>query len=57
MRIDYTNGHYEGEVNSKEEHHGRGKFVYNSGDKYIGEYRNNKMCGRGTYYCPKCQKM
>lgn len=50
MRIDYTNGYYEGEVNSKEEHHGRGKFVYNSGDKYIGEYRNNKMCGRGTYY-------
>ena len=54
MIIDYTNGYYEGEVNSKEEHHGRGKFVYNSGDKYIGEYRNNKMCGRGIYYFSDC---
>ena len=50
MRIDYTNGYYEGEVNYKEEHHGKGKFIYKSGDKYIGEYRNNKMWGKGTYY-------
>ena len=35
MRIDYNNGYYEGEVNYKEEHHGKGKFIYKSGDKYI----------------------
>ena len=50
MRIDYTNGYYEGEVNYNNEHHGKGKFIYKSGDKYIGEYRNNKMWGKGTYY-------
>ena len=50
MRIDYTNGYYEGEVNYKEEQHGKGKFIYKNGDKYIGEYRNNKMWGKGTYY-------
>ena len=33
MRIDYTNGYYEGEVNYKEEQHGKGKFIYKNGDK------------------------
>ena len=37
MRIEYTNGYYEGEVNYNKEHHGKGKFIYKSGDKYIGE--------------------
>ena len=32
--------------------HGKGVFYYNEGGKYIGEWKENKMCGKGVLYYP-----
>ena len=29
--------------------HGQGTYIYAIGDKYVGEYRDNKMHGQGTF--------
>ncbi|MCH2043673.1 MAG: caspase family protein [Saprospiraceae bacterium] len=29
---------------------GKGRYVYKNGDKYIGEFKDNKRHGRGNYY-------
>ena len=50
MRLNYNNGYYEGEVNSKNEEHGYGTFVWNNGDKYVGYFKNRLFNGQGTYY-------
>ncbi len=40
---------YEGERNSLGERHGRGTLTSASGDKYVGEWKNDKKHGHGTY--------
>ena len=32
--------------------HGKGVFYYNEGGKYIGEWKQNKMFGKGVLYYP-----
>lgn len=32
--------------------HGQGTFYYKEGGKYIGEWKENKMNGKGTLYYP-----
>lgn len=32
--------------------HGKGVFYYNEGGKYIGEWKENKMNGKGVLYYP-----
>ena len=34
-------------INNKKE--GKGKYIYNNGHKYEGEYKNNLRDGRGIY--------
>lgn len=29
--------------------HGYGTYLYTSGAKYTGEWKNNKHCGKGIY--------
>ena len=49
-RINYNNGYYEGEVNYNGEEHGQGTFVWDNGDKYVGQFAYRKFSGTGTYY-------
>ena len=46
------NGTYEGELinNIKE---GNGKFIYNDGEFYIGQFKNNKFNGKGVIFYDK----
>lgn len=47
----YNNGnHYYGYVNEKGERHGQGTYTWESGNKYVGEWVNDKGTGKGTYY-------
>ena len=39
---------YEGERNSLGERHGRGTLTTASGDKYVGEWKNDKKDGHGV---------
>lgn len=32
--------------------HGFGKYTYNNGGMYEGDWKNNKMDGKGTVYFP-----
>ena len=48
--IKLTNGYYDGDVNGKNEPHGKGTYVWRSGDRYTGEWRYGKMHGHGTYH-------
>ena len=49
MRIDYTDGYYEGEVKD-DEPHGRGAlYVYNK-YKYFGNFKNGHMSGQGKLF-------
>ena len=29
---------------------GKGKFFFNNGDRYEGEFKNDKLNGKGTFY-------
>lgn len=40
---------YKGGRNAKGERHGFGSAVFNNGDEYRGEYRNNIRSGYGEY--------
>ena len=46
------NGIYEGELinNIKE---GNGKFIYNNGEFYVGQFKNNKFNGKGVLFYDK----
>ena len=45
----YPNGTYKGNwVNDKK--HGYGQYNFNNGDIYIGEFRNDKIDGKGVFY-------
>ena len=48
--LDYENGYYDGDVNYNDEEHGYGIFVWNNGDKYVGEWRNGEKHGHGISY-------
>ena len=46
----YNNGsQYIGEVNDDKDHHGQGTLILASGDKYEGEFKDDRMHGKGTY--------
>ena len=47
--ITYQNGYYEGEVNFRGERHGYGVYQWNTGNRYEGEWRDDKREGRGIY--------
>ena len=47
---------YEGERNQKGEPHGQGIVTYSSGDKYLGEFKNGKRNGHGTFTFPDGDK-
>ena len=45
----YNNDQYEGEyVNGL--FHGKGKYIFNTGNYYIGEWKNGKRDGKGKFY-------
>lgn len=46
----FISGYYEGEVNSSNKMHGKGTYKFYSGDKYVGEWKNDKKDGKGIYY-------
>ena len=48
-RIKYSNGTYEGYfINGKKD--GHSKFEWISGHKYIGEFKEDKRTGRGSFF-------
>ena len=49
-------GSYEGEWKFDEQH-GTGKLIYNNGDFYAGTFELNTICGKGTLYNSKNQKI
>lgn len=62
--VDYRDGNYTGEVNDQKERHGWGEmywkngtvygpgniFIYSHGDRYVGQWLNNKQDGIGTFF-------
>jgi hypothetical protein len=40
-------GQYDGDLNSRGERHGNGSFIADNGNKYEGEWRNDKRKGQG----------
>ena len=40
--------YYEGEVKEGDIPHGQGTIIFANGDKFVGEWKNDKMHGRGT---------
>ncbi len=49
--IDYGNGYYDGDIDQNAKRHGRGTFVWDDGDMYIGVWKNDKRNGQGVSYC------
>ena len=47
MRIEYDNGYYVGDVNYNDVPNGYGKYVWNDGTYYEGEWRDGNKHGRG----------
>ena len=47
--IEGKNFRYEGHVNAQGEKHGHGTLIFNSGDRYEGQWKHNRMHGEGTY--------
>lgn len=45
----YSDGFYEGEMKNSLPH-GLGKFYYNTGEQYIGNFEQGYLCGNGSYY-------
>ena len=41
---------YEGYVNNKGQKHGKGTYTWLNGDKYVGDWVNDKAKGQGIYY-------
>ena len=49
--IKYKDGsEYSGKVDEKGNRHGRGKLTLTNGEKYVGEWKNDKKDGQGVYY-------
>lgn len=49
QKLTFNNGYYEGELKNGRIH-GKGTYIWNSGDKYVGEWDNGNFNGFGTYY-------
>ena len=47
--IDFSDGSYEGELNSKKEKHGKGFFRWRDGSYYNGEYHRGQRHGQGRF--------
>ncbi len=48
--VSFSNGDvYTGELNSSLKLHGEGTLVYNTGDKYEGQFENGSISGEGTF--------
>ena len=48
LLIKYPNGNkYQGQLNDREMKHGKGVMEYNNGEKYDGDWENDKKCGFG----------
>ena len=43
---------YRGKRNCLHQRHGKGKYLYENGDIYEGDWKNNKMHGYGQYRTP-----
>ena len=49
--IKYKDGaEYSGKVDEKGSRHARGKLTLANGEKYVGEWKNDKKDGPGVYY-------
>lgn len=49
MTENYSKGRYEGQKKGKLRH-GFGTFYYKEGGKYTGDWKENKMSGKGILY-------
>lgn len=49
VELYFTDGVYYGSV-QLDQPHGLGKYWYNSGEYYVGEFVQGHMCGNGSYY-------
>ena len=47
--IDFSDGSYEGELNSKKQKHGKGFFRWSDGSYYNGEYVRDQRHGKGRF--------
>ena len=47
---------YVGERNEKDEYHGQGTVTFATGEKYVGEFKDNQYHGQGTLTLPTGEK-
>ena len=56
MRLDYDNGYYIGDTNTKGDRHGFGTYYWSDGTKYEGYWKNGEMEGKGKCSWPNNTK-
>jgi hypothetical protein len=56
VRVEYTDGIYEGDIDENGKKHGKGEMRYSNGAIYDGEWKNDKQNGNGKYEFPKSQE-
>ena len=49
VTLEFNNGVYTGNINSLDQRHGKGKFSYENGDSYVGDWEFNEISGKGCY--------
>ena len=49
MRIECSDGYYEGDVSYWNEPNGEGTYHWRNGDKFVGEWKNDLRHGKGVY--------
>lgn len=49
VTLEFDNGIYTGYANSLDQRHGKGKFNYENGDSYSGEWEFDGISGKGCY--------
>jgi hypothetical protein len=45
----YPEGVYQGKLNNKGQRHGKGSFLWDTGEMYVGYWKLNKMSGEGIF--------